>query len=414
MSRRRTRYGVLAVDPFDISTRPTEAQKKWAEWFKDITADMDGGGTYHIRRIHYRTLGKPKPDGKPYENTVNDAALLGRASEYARYLGLVDFDRIEDHKNEGEVVAVVYGSDEVDIDTRAELVLPNIETIHGISEIISCGDCHIAYDTGIRRPFHLEVWVEKSTMDDILIPIAKEYRAGLEIASGHFSVTNVFDLYKRIQGLNKPVRLFYIHDHDPAGAKMPTAVARKIEWFIRNRNPDIDFKLFDLVLTPEQVTEYGLPRSPMDRKERYKANFEKKHGEGAVELDALEALHPGVLDAIVRDALQPYFDEDLEAEVEDLEESEEARFDELMDGARRYVTETFGAELSPMIERYNMLVEEANNVAFKMRRMVGVVNAGEFEPEYPKTSSLLVEDEPDPILDTTLSFEEQMEKYLRR
>ena len=53
------------------------------------------------------------------------------------------------------------------------------------------------------------------------------------------------------------------------------------------------------------------PRIPIKESDLRKKGFEDRHGEGAVELDALEALYPGELGRIVRHAVQPYFDEDL-------------------------------------------------------------------------------------------------------
>jgi hypothetical protein len=69
--------------------------------------------------------------------------------------------------------------------------------------------------------------------------------------------------------------------------------------------PGANVKLDPLVLTPRQVSEYGLPRTPIKESDRRKAGFEAVHGEGAVELDALEALYPGQLSHIVEEAIVP-------------------------------------------------------------------------------------------------------------
>lgn len=183
MGRKRTRFKILSIDPFDVSSNPTPAQTSWAEWFREITKDVNP--PYHIRRIHYRTLGKLKPDGNQYENTDNDGALLGKASEYARYLGLIPFDAIEDHKNEGQIVQVVYEPDEVstylEMGAR-DLTIPTIDSPEDV--IADGGDAIISYGAALRQPYHLEIWIEKSTMNDILIPIAEEFGAGLYVAGG--------------------------------------------------------------------------------------------------------------------------------------------------------------------------------------------------------------------------------------
>ena len=410
MGRKRTRFKILAIDPFDVSSNPTPAQTSWAEWFKEITKDVNP--PYHIRRIHYRTLGKLKPDGLPYENTDNDGALLGKASEYARYLGLIPFDAIEDHKNEGQVVQVAYEPDEISTYLKLgvrDLTVPIIDDPADV--IADRGSAIISYGAQLRQPYHLEIWIEKSTMNDVLIPIAKEFGAGLTVAGGQFSVTNIADLFERIRYLKKPVRIFYLRDFDPAGQTMAKAVGRKIEWFVRRKQPELDLKLFDVALTHQQCLEYQLPRSPMDRKERYKGKFEVKFGEGATELDALEALRPGALADIVKGALQPYFDEDLADDIKDLEESEEERFEGFREGVIKNIINSNRGRLESLVAEYNNAITKANEVWWEIEGAISSVEDGSFEPEYPEESSVKVEQEMEPIVDTTLSFEEQMERY---
>ncbi len=48
-------------------------------------------------------------------------------------------------------------------------------------------------------------------------------------------------------------------------------------------------------LSEDQIKKFKLPYAP-------------KHGEQVVELDALEAIHPGELQKIIEDALKPYYD----------------------------------------------------------------------------------------------------------
>src|SRR5262249_46457811 len=69
-----------------------------------------------------------------------------------------------------------------------------------------------------------------------------------------------------------------------------------------------DVKLTPLVLTQEQVRHYSLPRVPIKEADSRRGNFEQAYGEGAVELDALEALFPGRLENLVRAAVAPYRD----------------------------------------------------------------------------------------------------------
>jgi hypothetical protein len=87
---------------------------------------------------------------------------------------------------------------------------------------------------------------------------------------------------------------------------MPVSVARKVEFFIRRDGDDVDVRLIPIALTADQVDEFDLPRVPIKETDRRRAGFEEQHGEGACELDALEALHPGALARIVEEAIGRY------------------------------------------------------------------------------------------------------------
>ena len=140
-------------------------------------------------------------------------------------------------------------------------------------------------------------------------PVCERFGVDHQAGLGELSITAVYKLVNRVVTADKPVRVLYISDFDPAGECMPISVARKIEWFIRTNYPKLDIMLMPLALTKAQCIEYGLPRTPIKDTEKRKTAFEGRYGEGATELDALEALYPGVLANLLQEALIPYFDE---------------------------------------------------------------------------------------------------------
>jgi hypothetical protein len=60
-------------------------------------------------------------------------------------------------------------------------------------------------------------------------------------------------------------------------------------------------------LTREQAQQFNLPRIPIKESDLRRKGFEERNGEGAVELDALEALHPGELASLVPRAYSALF-----------------------------------------------------------------------------------------------------------
>lgn len=297
-------------DPFYVGT-PTDLAQ--AEWF--LNKIWQPGGFRqgaHLRRLHYWAVSQGNlgdHNGEPYENTDRCWRYLCQAAKVARYLGYVRIQDIADHKNPDPHIYVSYSRHNTSVDftvSPLEIEAPGI--------YISGFDNYAMF-----QPYHLEVWFEKSTMNDVLLPVCRKYRANLVTGEGEMSITATYALVKRIKEANKPTRIFYGSDFDPAGHSIPRAVARKIEWMLTTAELDADVKLTPLVLTKEQVEKYSLPRIPIKESERRAAAFEDVYGEGAVELDALEALYPGELAKIVGEALSAYYCEEAEAAAEERE-----------------------------------------------------------------------------------------------
>src|SRR5947199_4166668 len=153
-------------------------------------------------------------------------------------------------------------------------------------------------------------------MNDVLVPLCRSYSANLQTGLGELSITATLALVRRLQEAEKPARILYVSDFDPAGQSMPVAVARKIEYFVRTFGLNVDVRVFPVVLTLEQIQYYTLPRTPIKETERRRVGFEGRYGEGAVELDALEALYPGELQALLSQDIESYYDVTLAGRVE--------------------------------------------------------------------------------------------------
>jgi len=353
-------------DPFYTGSA---TQKAMAEWFAELWRSFGYTAGVHLRRVHYQLVSQEDPkkhNGKPYKNTENDWNYLCNAGKYARCLGLVDPAAFVDRRNPDPHIFNEYmmytqkqewGCDfpvwwmpEIKIDLAGDLswTLPRF-WVSG-------------YDySDSLQPYHLEVWVEKSTMDDVLIPLCRQYGVNLVTGVGFMSITSVIDLLKRINETGKPGRIFYISDFDPAGARMPTSVARQIEYWLADYAAKADVKLSHIVLTKEQVERYRLPRIPIKDSDKRKANFEDRYGEGAVELDALEALHPGELASIVEENILRFWDSELE---EKLAEAKRKAKEELYKhwqakiGPFQEDLDDLKAQIEDITQKYQLRLEE--------------------------------------------------------
>ena len=274
-------------------------RKQQAEWFGKLWNRFDFSHGIHIRRIHYRLIsesedGEPvlKPDGELYLNTTNDWILLNRAALAARYLGVVPSTAFVDRRNdEPRIYAPEFGKSTPWIWVEEGYVRqPSVEVHSGYFPHLPSFDMEGLYTD---QDYVVEVWIEKSTLNDWLLPLCKRCEVNLVVGIGEISEIACRLLVERTQRTGAPTRILYISDFDPAGRSMPLAAARKIEFLAQKLETPPDITLQPIILTEEQCIRYRLPRTPLKETERRKASFEKNFGVGATELDALEALHPG-------------------------------------------------------------------------------------------------------------------------
>lgn len=349
---RVTDYLVLAPqnDPY-YSGAPAQVQA--AHWFGDLWRQFGYRNGVHLRRMHYQLVSQEdarKPDGSRYDNTEGDWKLLCAAGKYARYLGLIDPTAFVDRRNPDPHIYAPATSwqnstPRFEIDDP-DWYLPTIDAsiAYGVSFTIPSPSVNGYGYSQADQAYHLEIWVEKSTQDDVLRSVCTQYGVNLVTSLGFQSITSVIDLLERIRRSAKPARIFYVSDFDPAGDGMPTAVARQVEYWRQKYAPDADIALTPVALTRDQVITYRLPRIPIKDTDLRKGNFQDRHGDGACELDALEALHPGALAKIVRQAIAPYFDTDLQDRLREADEEAE----ELVNGAWQAVTLPYAKELTEL------------------------------------------------------------------
>lgn len=308
-----------ANDPFYTGA---PSQLEGAQWFANLWGKFGYGHGVHIRRIHYQIVSQDSPfimpTGQPYLNTEGCWNYITLCSKWARYLGYVDADAFIDRRNPDAIINTNWyrwANPEPRYDTSGRFdpygfkipELPQIDSLP--SELPPTPKIEISGFDDMEQPYHLELWCEKTTMADVMEPLGRLYHVNVVTGAGELSITAVRLFMQRVKEAKRPARIFYISDFDPAGLGMPISVSRKIEFYQRNSDFDsLDIGLEPIVLTKEQVAQYALPRVPVKDSDLRKGNFEAAYGEGQVELDALEALYPGVLRDILEKSILRYYD----------------------------------------------------------------------------------------------------------
>lgn len=395
-------------DPFYIGE--TEgARLDDARWFAALFKKYKFEDGVHLRRIHYRLVSQRTPvkkrDGTDYENTLNCWKDLSTASKDARYLGLVSADAFVDRRNDEAIVSIASGAwPSHYVDSGDDITIPE--------EMPDPPRASLLFSS-MPQPYQIEIWAEKTTMNDILAPLASAYGVTLVTGAGDLSITACNLCVRRAVEDGRPVRILYISDFDPAGHSMPVAAARKIEWFIREAGHDVDVQLHPIVLTPEQCEHYSLPRTPIKETAHGIERFERRFGSGATELDALEALHPGELARIVRQEIGRYYDGSLDGRTERAARPVAAQLQELTaDVHRRHdkALKSLRTEYAKIVAAHARWMDRAK-VTFQGMEDILDAEAAEIVEgiEWPEAKE--AREFTDPLYDSTRDYVEQIDRY---
>jgi hypothetical protein len=335
-------------DPFRLDT---PANHRDGKWLRD-TADALGLGdrTIHIRGLHYMVIGETKPDGDLYENDDPTWVWLqSKAAKAARWLQYIPFDQIEDERNAKPIVRLwTRPEPKIEIDTGIFVMVPQ-DTTPSI-ELIE-------FD-GVQR-YKLVMFGEKSSLDDVLSPIAEDLHADLYLMTGEISDTYIYLMAKNAAADGRTMIVFIFCDADPAGWQMAISIGRKLQALRILEFPQLKYQVRRVALTPDQVREYRLPSTPLKETEKRADKWREKMRVEQTEIDALAALRPDLLDRIARDAMAPFFDPTLEERLE-------AAQQEWLRGAHVVIHETLGAEgwgrRAEAVTRLHDLRDEINEI----------------------------------------------------
>jgi hypothetical protein len=335
---------------------------KAVQWFMELYDRLTIRTGIHIRYIFYLLVSQPnllRLNGERFENTVECANSLIDMVRDARYLDRLPANSIIDRRNPPPTINLVKDDTAAEIETRAG----SVETIEfGIgyrAPSLSLPEIDLIAEPRIGQRYHLEIWIEKSTMNDVVMPLGEEYGINVVPFVGEVSATRCEELVDLAIAIGRSaVRVFHVTDFDPAGRSMPVAAAAKIDLYMRKRGVDLDIRLEHVALTPEQCVQYRLPRTPIKETELRGANFEAQFGSGATELDALEALHPGVLRQILVEHIERFYDYDID------EATDEAvdRFRTEIERTTSEASEIYADEIAALDEQQNAITRAFQRV----------------------------------------------------
>jgi len=294
------------TDPYRMDTPANHRDSQWLAETMDRLGLINPAKLIHNRGIHYAIFGQPKPDGTPYN--TNDWEGLEGVSNYARWLGYIEWEQIEDNRNVAPVTRVHAPADpESWISVDAEMQIPDADDLHP----------RVRLD-GYRgmQLFRIAIIGEKSSPAGVLTPISRLYGTDLLLPKGNLSNTQLGKLAKAAAEDGRPLKLIYVADCDMSGWFMPTEVSHKLGAICEQKYPWVQWQSYRAALLPEHVRRYGLPDSPVKETDKRGDAWKAATGLEQTEVDALATMQPRVLTQIVTRWVELFYDKTLYRRVE--------------------------------------------------------------------------------------------------
>lgn len=263
------------VDPFNI-----DDQQSWsARYMAGLVKKLYPDGKYHKRGLHYKllhehfcvpgALGKGGTKGllrytenRDIDNTVNDAL----------YAGYLDY---KDHIDK-RITESLRGPYDVNFSNPTDTVKAELD-----------------FDLVIDRDFENKVqanypaiiiFSEKSETDYPIDEVAKQYYIKYYSGSGHISVTGAREMYDYIKEHSNLGIIFTLTDFDKTGWEIPTALARKIQFFFMD---DYGAKMSDINIPTILVYSLGINSEQIELLEGKGISPVLKDGKEVYEINAL-------------------------------------------------------------------------------------------------------------------------------
>jgi len=157
-----------------------------------------------------------------------------------------------------------------------------------------------------EQPCHVEVWVEKEALIDVIARPAREVECNYFACKGYVSSTVIFDTAMRLmskQRDGKEVVIIHLGDHDPSGTHMSKDILDRIVEMMGAhgyKSPEVN----RIALTMDQIEAQGMPPQPAKTWDsRFNWYYDQYGTRDSWELDAAT---PEFLYSIIVEAVKSY------------------------------------------------------------------------------------------------------------
>ncbi|EHB7098202.1 hypothetical protein MOQ99_002346 [Listeria monocytogenes] len=243
-----------------------------------------------LRQVYYQLVANGI-----IENKERSYKNLGSLISNARLAGLIDWNAIVDRTR------FLRG---FNYETSPENAIKRLSQRYGT-------------DPWAGQKNHVEVWVEKDALVDIVGQASNKLNVNYFSCRGYVSQSAMFRSARRLanwQLAGKDITILHLGDHDPSGIDMSRDIEERLATF--EIFPDVK----RIALNMDQVDEYTPVPNPTKLSDSRAADYISQFGYESWELDALQ---PRVIDDLISEHINPLIDWGLMESVK--EECEEER-----------------------------------------------------------------------------------------
>lgn len=233
-----------------------------------------------LRQVYYQFVARGW-----MENSDRNYKRLGGIINDARLAGLIDWMFITDRTR--------YLRSDAYWESPADIIQASAEQFERDLWVMT------------NQHYRPEVWVEKDALVGVVGKAASALRVPFMSCRGYVSQSEMWSAGRRMKRhYSEELQPIVIHlgDHDPSGIDMTRDIQERLTMFAER-----DVPVKRIALNMDQVEQYDPPPNPAKLTDSRGAGYVERYGNESWELDALE---PTVLDALIREALEPYIDQE--------------------------------------------------------------------------------------------------------
>lgn len=167
------------------------------------------------------------------------------------------------------------------------------------------------------QPHYCELWGEKKAVLASLRPIASKFGITLRACKGFGSAGMEDQVGRLFEGIEKPITVFYIGDHDASGVLIERDMRRRVQIAAGN----VPFEMVRLAVLDQDISAFNLAPQRIKDTDSRAAAFRRQFGADAATVE-LEALPAAELKRRVNSAIEGLIDRETwrrQAHVQDVE-----------------------------------------------------------------------------------------------